>query len=245
MTRSLSKPRQFTLIELLVVIAIIAILASMLLPALNQAKGKARSITCLNRQKQITGVQLMYASDYDDYAATAIPPGGTSWFKALSPYLDGRLTMWHCPEVYARDAGSKMNYLYTSSSADAIFKNYASIGINSQTFSGRIGASTLKGVKISRAKYPSRTVHTGDGRTGKEYNAATGGDPSVNGALHLRHDMSVSPIESQAGLYSYYVRHGQQINLSFVDGHTEAVNGREFIRWGDTSALSAIYFNSF
>src|ERR1039457_202203 len=87
----------FTLIELLVVIAIIAILAALLLPALSQAKEKARALSCMSQLKQLTLAWLMYAGDNDGRLAPNGDLGTQPSGPADSRILPGGAWVQWCP----------------------------------------------------------------------------------------------------------------------------------------------------
>ena len=88
--RKSQKRRYFTLVELLVVIAIIAILASMLLPALSKAREKARTISCLNKEKEMSLTAFLYLGDNEDYLPAARINGSAddpmNWYIRLYEY---------------------------------------------------------------------------------------------------------------------------------------------------------------
>jgi len=107
--------KKFTLIELLVVIAVIAILASLLLPSLNRARDKAKTIACLSQQKQLGLAFFSYANENNDM----MPPSRYSyWFEKLMPIADnkewanstGVSKVFVCPASINENSDMRLDY---------------------------------------------------------------------------------------------------------------------------------------
>ena len=111
--------KRFTLIELLVVIAIIAILAAMLLPALSQAREKARAINCTNQMKQLSLSMLLYADIFDEVFPPVYDvwscPSWQFWPELLSTVNmspTDNIQMYTCPSrtTTVNSTGSSSHY---------------------------------------------------------------------------------------------------------------------------------------
>jgi prepilin-type N-terminal cleavage/methylation domain-containing protein/prepilin-type processing-associated H-X9-DG protein len=106
-TTRVADNRAFTLIELLLVIAIIAILASLLLPALSSAKRKAQGIACLNNQRQLVLAWRMYADDHDDVLVLNNPDNYGN--------ANGRFPSWCLGDMsYGRPDGTNVSLLMSN-----------------------------------------------------------------------------------------------------------------------------------
>lgn len=133
-----SKRSAFTLVELLVVIAIIALLMSILMPALARTRRQAKAIVCLANLRQWALIWQMYTSDYDGY----FNPGdeGTSfeWMETIHPYAKDK-ELYFCPEATNRDklwwgtGGTTTSvWAWTYGSGEQFYGSY---GINEFCFS--------------------------------------------------------------------------------------------------------------
>lgn len=157
----------FTLIELMVVISIIAILASILMPALKKARDVSQSTVCLNNQKQIGTCFQLYLDDYNNWLPVAEDPGGLRywWFEKIS--VDYLNINWFGGNA-AVSKSIRDSVLFCPSSTYT--ETHPALTISYSASSAIIGGMKYRKYKFSK---PSVTGITIDAKTGIEFDGAS------------------------------------------------------------------------
>lgn len=159
-----ARRRAFTLIELLVVIAIIAILASMLLPALARAKGSGQRISCVNNEKQLSLSAGMYAEDFG--GQYPLRSGVTRWPQAMLSYYKNT-NILVCPTDKIHNPKSEASN--PNSPADGASRTYMINGWNDyfhdtypDSFGAYMNGTFNQGMVQTKVLFPSDTIIFGE-----------------------------------------------------------------------------------
>ena len=209
----MKKQKVFTLIELLVVIAIIAILAGMLLPALNSARSKAHQISCMSNTKQLGLAVTMYAEDHQGFL---IPASQVGWFTSIWWYY-GLKEYTNSKNVSDSDFSTTK---LLSCPADRIKNGYSSYGYNRDFY----GSRTIGGAE------ELQWSHAGQKLGNQRPNSIYFGENS-----DVSHNAYLYPFSNDGTYISN--RHHNGGNYWYIDGHSAYLTRHEIMTKRSSDAI--------
>lgn len=247
------KHRCFTLIELLVVIAIIAILAAILLPALNTARNRGKSASCISNLKQSGSFTMSYQNDYEYFPVGEVraPSVGSyaSYATLLSTYIYSmsaldiynNLTPYHTETGYEEKKKNFQLFICSIETADStgVVRNwiYSDTGNKCRSYNYSFNQSLFGKYNYEKPdENPTRksTVVKNPGRSFMLTDGAPGNATPTN-----NYYLKLSNTTNRGIEY----RHNNQSNTLFADGHVEALDKREMpdVAYGKYDGVDVLF----
>ena len=220
----------FTLIELLVVIAMIAILASMLLPALGRAKKSALKIACANNLSNVGKIVMMYGNDFGNYLPGTYDVNYGYWIFYVANYIKAKERSAGTTRKYGRyPSGGKYDYRYilTPAGRGQVFYCPALSSTPERAVPANIWHSTTSYAinwHLSYTDYAGET--TWDNLNWVKYDA-----PHIKNASKRPLCTESDPrmwVKGTDGNQFNYELHSNSVNAVMLDGHVESGNSRKY-----------------